>query len=234
MYIAYSSFEELTQAASRYLENIGRSKQTVTIYNWIWRKIKVFMDDHCVINCTSSTIADYLNATYGSQSIAELTHHQKHCLRCAICLIQFAETNKMIEVINRREGIALSGEIGAQITSYIESKKALRLNDKTLKSYVFYLYQFLKHLNECEIYTCGSISPLIIMKYCSILLPEAAGAKHLALSNIKGFLRYLYEQNKTLRDLSLIVPRDNYKKQPRLPSTYTKEEVQLITTNRLK
>jgi integrase len=48
------------------------------------------------------------------------------------------------------------------------------------------------------------------------------------LSIIKGFLRYLYDQNKTARDYSVIIPKDNYKKQPKLPSTYTKEEVLVI------
>jgi len=66
------------------------------------------------------------------------------------------------------------------------------------------------------------------MKYAAKLLPEAAGAKHLALSIIKNFLRYLYEKEETKKDLSLIVPKDNYKKQPHLPSTYTKEEVCMI------
>ncbi|MEJ7830143.1 MAG: site-specific integrase, partial [Segetibacter sp.] len=228
MYRSYSSFENLTNAASIYLEDIGRSKQTVSIYKWIWGKIEKYMNRNYIDHYTPKTITDYLISSYGNKSISELTHHQKHCLRCALCLAQFAETNKMVEVIQRRESIELTGEIGELMTKYIEWKKSLRLNEKTLRSYSWYLYQFLKYLKKCETYTPDLLSPLKIMNYAATLLTNAAGAKHLALSIIQNFLRYLYDEGKTRKDLSLMVPKDNYKKQPRLPSTYTKEEVVVI------
>ncbi|MEJ7738720.1 MAG: hypothetical protein WKF97_14935 [Chitinophagaceae bacterium] len=228
MYRDYSSFENLTKAASIYPEDIGRSKQTVAIYKWIWGKIEMYMNRNRIDDFTPKTITDYLISAYRNKSISELTRHQKHCLRCALCLAQFAETNKMVEVIHRRESIALTGEIGELMAKYVEWKKSLRLNEKTLRGYSWYLYQFLKYLKECETYNPDLLSPLKIMKYAATLLPNAAGAKHLALSIIQNFLRYLYDEEKTRKDLSLIVPKDNYKKQPRLPSTYTKQEVLVI------
>jgi len=228
MSVNYSSFEELISSASKYLEDIGRSKATVTMYNWIWKRIKVYMGNKQIETYTPKTITDYLSFTYGDQPVSQLTHHQKHCFRCAICLVQFAETGKMVEIIQRREVIALDGEIGEQVKQYISYKQSLRLNQKTLRGYSWYLYQFWKYLNGCRIFSTGLLSPLMIMKYVSNLLPEAAGAKHLALSIIRNFLRYLYDEGKTLKDLSLVVPKDNYKKQPHLPSTYTKDEVHTI------
>ena len=38
----------------------------------------------------------------------------------------------------------------------------------------------------------------------------------------------MYDLEKTHTDLSLVVPRDNYKNQPKLPSTYTQDEVSKI------
>jgi hypothetical protein len=93
----YSSFEDLTKAASDYLENIGRSKSTVNMYNFIWKKIKLYMDNYGIVKCNSKVIADYLNFAFGDKSIKQLSLHQKNCLRYALCLVQFAETGKMIE-----------------------------------------------------------------------------------------------------------------------------------------
>lgn len=225
MHKFYSSFEDLTKSALHYLKEIGRGKQTISIYNWVWKKVKNYMDANHIENCTSGVIADYLNLTYGSLPLSLMTRHQKHCLRCALCLAQFLETNKMIEIINRREVISLSGEIGNQITEYVQSKRSLRLHEKTLRNHSYNLYQLLKYFTSCEIHTCNSISPLSLMKYTANLLPKSAGARHVALSIIKSFLRYLYDNKMTIRDFSIIIPRDNYKKQPKLPSTYTKEEV---------
>ena len=228
MHTDYSSFEDLTKAASEYLEGIKRSKQTIDIYNWIWRKIKFYMDSNGIVKCSSKVIADYLNSIYGDRPISQLSHHQKHCLRCALCLAQFAETGKMIEIISRREPLKFSGEIGSLIMQYIEHKRSMRLSNKTLSNHSWYLHHFLQYLNGHAVLTPSQISPLEIMNYSTSLFPGRAGAKHLTLSLARSFLRYLYDLGKTRADLSLVVPKDNYKKQPKLPSTYTRGEVSKI------
>lgn len=224
----YSSFEELIAGASKYLEDIKRSKSTVSMYNWIWKRIKLYMDKNGIDKLDSTVVHDYLKFTFGEKSISQLTHHQKHWLRCSLCLVQFSETDKMIEIMRVREPLIFNGEIGLTIMQYIEYKKEMRLAKRTLSNFTWYLNQFLQFLNEHQIFTFDSLSPLVIMKYASSLLPEFAGAKHLSLSLIKNYLRYLYDLQKTKTDLSLIVPRDNYKKQPKLPSTYTGDEVATI------
>ena len=121
----YSNFEELTEAASQYLRDRGRSKQTIWIYNWIWRKIKVFMDDRNLKYPDAQTVATYLIETYGDHQVSTLSHHHKHCYRCALCLAQFSETNKMIDLLNHREKAVLTGEFGMLINQYAKHKKSL-------------------------------------------------------------------------------------------------------------
>jgi integrase len=104
----------------------------------------------------------------------------------------------------------------------------MRLNEKTLARQAWYLHHFLQYLNGHNILTPLQISPLEIMNYSASLLPNHAGAKHMTLIMIRRFLRYLYDLEKTRTDLSLVVPRDNYKNQPKLPSTYTQDEVSKI------
>lgn len=228
MHNAYSSFKELTATASKHLKDLGKSKQTISIYRWIWEKVKIFMEDNHIKDCTSEAVAAYLIFAYGDKPISKLSRHQKHCVRCALCLAQFAETGKMVEVIRRREPITFTGELGEQIKKYIEYKKSFRLHKSTLRAYCWYLYQFNIYLQRCDIYSPKHLSPLHIMQYAAQLLPDEAGARHLALSIIKKFLRYLYDKEITAKDLSLLVPKDNYVKQPKLPSTYTREEITII------
>jgi len=229
MHIDYSSFEDLTKAASKYLEGIKRRKQTIIIYNWIWRKVKLFMDSNGIVKCTSKVIADYLNSIYGDRQVSQLSKHQKHCLRCALCLAQFAESGKMIEIISpRREPLKFTGEIGSLIFQYIEYKRSMRLSIKTLSNHSWYLHHFHQYLSGHNILRPSQISPLEIMNYSTSLFPSRAGAKHLTLSLVRSFLRYLYDLGKTRTDLSLVVPRDSYKKQQKLPSTYTRDEVSKI------
>ena len=169
MHTDYSSFEDLTKAASKYLEGIKRSKQTIIIYNWIWRKVKLYMDSNDIVKCSSKVIADYLNFIYGDRPVSQLSKHQKHCLRCALCLAQFAETGKMIEIISRREPLKFTGEIGSLILQYIEYKRSMRLSTKTLNNHSWYLHHFLQYLTGHTILTSSQISPLEIMNYSTSL-----------------------------------------------------------------
>jgi len=228
MHTAYSSFEDVITAASKYLKDIGKSRQTISIYRWIWNKVKIYMDDNHINTCTSESVSGYLTFIYGDKSISKLSRHQKHCVRCALCLAQFVETGKMIEVIRRREPITFTGEVGEQIKIFIEYKKSLRLQKSTLRAYCWYLHQFNIYLQQCDTDCPKHLSPLHIIQYAAQLLPNEAGARHVALSIIKKFLRYIYDKEITAKDLSLLVPKDHYIKQPKLPSTYTREEVTVI------
>ena len=224
----YSTFEELTEAATQHLAGLGKGKQTISIYNWIWQRIRAFMDSRGLKRVDSETVASYLIVTYGNRNVSTLSKHQKHCYRCAVSLAQFSETGKMIERTFMGEKVVLTGEIGRVIEQYVAYKRSLRLNEKTLRGHSWYLYRFQTYLHQTGISSPESLSTLVIINYVSVLLPDAAGAKHLALSIIRNFLGYLYGLGRTGKDLSLVVPRDNYKKQAKLPSVYTKEEVLAI------
>jgi len=118
------------------------SKQTISICRWIWNKVKIYMNDNHIKNRNSESVSGYLTYTYGDKPISKLSRHQKHCVRCALCLAQFVETVKMIEVIRRREPITFTGEVGEQIKIFIEYKKSFRLQKWTLRAYCWYLYPF--------------------------------------------------------------------------------------------
>src|SRR5688572_12669269 len=146
MHNAYFSFKELTTAASKYLKDIGKSKQTISIYRWTWEKVKIYMENNHIKKCTSEVVSEYLIFTYGDNPISKLSKYRKHCVRCALCLAQFAETGKMIEVIRRRKPIAFSGEVGEHIKKYVEYRKTLRLHQSTVRAYCWYLQQFNNYL----------------------------------------------------------------------------------------
>lgn len=230
------SLGELSERSAIYLRNTGRSESTISKYVWIWQQIDRFLHERNYQDCATETIAEFIRYKYGDMKLSDLSHYQKSCVRQALCMIQFKQTGTMLENMeyNKREKPVFNGGIGILMSDYILLKKSQRLNTKTLGSYKYYLYGLLKYLYSNEIFETERISPLSLLSYCTDLLGEHAGAKHLALSISRSFLRYAYDCKKTKTDLSLVIPHDNYKKLPRLPSTYTKEEVRkmLATVNR--
>ena len=184
------------------------------------------------MECNKNAVIEYVQQKFEGRRICDLSHYEKSCVSQALNLIQFMETGEMFEMIEHvpKERVNLEGEIGSLMLDFILFKKSKRLSVKTLDNYKWCLYGFQKYLHESGIFEIQRISPLSILSWCTQLSSGHLGAKHLALSVIKCFLRYAYDEKKTSIDLSLIIPRDNYKQLPKLPSTYTKEEVVKILT----
>jgi len=220
-----SSFDDLVSRASDYLRKTGRSESSIDHYRWTWGQLGAFMNQSSFKSLPQGVTA-FIKQKFGGKDSRELSHHHKTCMRYALCLVQFDKTGEMpahLEFIKREKAI-LSGEIGTYMAEFIAYKQSMRLNPKTLGSYQYYLYLLNKYLNQNNILKVSHISPLILLHYISILLPGEPGARHLALGIMRSFLQYLFQQNITTTDLSIAVPRDNYKKQPHLPSSYSKEE----------
>ena len=57
---------------------------------------------------------------------------------------------------------------------------------------------------------------------------DTMALKHNAIVIVKRFLKYEYENGVTKKDFSLFCPRDNYKKNCKLPTTYTEDEIKAI------
>lgn len=229
MYKNFTSFDDLVNKGIHYLKKSGRTGSSLAKYRWTWKQIEDFISKSSYESLPTA-VSGFIKDKYGSKKAGELSHYQKTCIRQAPCLVQFAETGEMpaqIEFVSK-EQVVFNGEIGAWMTEFTAYKQSMRLHEKTLRSYRYYLYLLNKYLNENGINELSHISPLILLHYVSVLLPETPGAKHLALSITRSFFQYLYNQNMTATDLSIAIPRDNYKKQSRLPSVYSKEEVKAI------
>lgn len=223
------SFDDLVINGVAYLEKTGRSNSSISKYRWTWQQIQSFMSAFSY-NSITAGVKEFLKQKYGSKQIGELRKYEKDCMRQALCLAQFAESGQMPEKMEfiTKPPLNFSGAIGTEMVEYIAYKRSMRLCEKTLRSYQHYLSELNKFLLNNHINEISRLSPLILMHYVSTLLPGQSGAKHLALSIIRSFLEYLYSNGHTAKNLSIVIPRDNYKSYAHLPSVYTKEEIVAI------
>ncbi len=112
------------------------------------------------------------------------------------------------------------------IISHIEL--LLRLNRHTIEENERHLHHFLCYLNAENIRSPKLITQLHVLKFSKTLDPKYATSIHLILQSLRGFFRYCYQQNLLDIDLATIVPKDNFVKQPKLPSVYSPNEIKQI------
>jgi site-specific recombinase XerD len=121
------------------------------------------------------------------------------------------------------------GDTGRIITDFIDYREIiLKLSKKTIQSYVIYLYPFYCYMKKTGVKHLSGIKASEILSYIEQMDPYASAKKHVSLNILRIFFRYLYEQQIISVDYSRIIPKDNYKNQPKLPSTFTDGEINAL------
>jgi len=220
------SFEDVTEQATECLKNrLSRADGTLKFYNCHWRRIKRFMQSQGVELVDSAICNDYLLQEFGERDYSTLSKREKDNVKAVTTLIEFIESGS---IQARKEITDFSGPIGQQMINYLAYKASQRLAKHTIEEYEQHLSRFLRYLKENNVLSIRLVNQSHIIKYIKGINPQKVSLAHISIRIVRDFFKYLYVQEVIDVDLSSLMPKDNYKSQPKLPSTYTAEEVEMV------
>lgn len=217
------SFEQLTFAATNVLiRKLKRSQGTARHYRVLWRKIKSFMDANEIVRFDPSVGKSFLLFQFGKQDFEQLSKSQKDLIRAVNVLSEFVATGSIRPI---KETPVFEGSIGRLMLQYISHRYSLRLKASTIEEGSRHLFRFLCFLNQEKAASIHELSQQHILRFIKTIDLKYVTLVHRALETLRGFFRFLYNHEVTTSDLSVMVPRDKFIKQPQLPSTYTEQEI---------
>lgn len=223
------TFEELIFQAADFLRSkLSHAENTVKLHLQAWRKIKQYMDSQQFDHFDLAVGKDYLLKKIGNREFKALSKREKQLVRFVNVLCEFDETGYVKPV---KKQIVFEGSIGLLMTEYLSYKMTLRLKDNTIDCHRKCLYRFLLYLNKNGITYSKAINHLHILNYIKGMDVNRVGLTRMIIQNLRGFLQYLYEQNCTDVDTSLIIPKFNRRKALQLPSTYSPSEIEKLITS---
>lgn len=155
---------------------------------------------------------------------------QKELLRCLNATLEFA-AQREITFRDFQLKVSFHGDFGISIKSYLEFCKSKGMADRTIENKREYLIRFQEHLEVRKISNPTEIKAETIIEYCLNLKHYSLPTAHCMLSALREYLKYLFQAGVQSSDLSSMVPKDNYKKQAKLPSTYTAAEIRKMLSN---
>lgn len=221
------TFKEVTSLATNCLKTeLSRANGTLKYYNCHWRKLKRFMESKGILFIDKAVCRDFLLQAYGSSDLSSLPKKDKDTVKTIRVLIEFLETGT---IQSAKEVIDLGGSIGQLMTNYLLFKATTyRLAKHTIDEYEQNLNRFLRFLKENDITSINTVSQLQIIKYIKSLDPQKKSLAHISIRVLRDFFKYLYSNNVLKIDFSVLMPKDNYKSQAKLPSTYTRQEIEIL------
>jgi integrase/recombinase XerD len=224
------SLERLTTDVINYLQKLSYSDSRISQYRSAWQRVAKFMKENDLQYFTASTGEAFIYHLIGDRTYDELDRWEKDIIQCANVLTEFLETGA-VKFKRCQKFRNLKGVIGQTMRDYLAYRKSYGISRGTIEEYKYRFQHFLNYLKDNDIDDVSSINQQLLMNYANQLGFCTPYVRHRNLSIIKNYLRFLYDQEITEIDYSRIVPKDKYVKQPNLPSTYTKEEIEALITS---
>ena len=148
-------------------------------------------------------------------------------------LSEFKETGQIkIPCHPRKKPIIFSGPIGEIISDFLDYKRVEeRLSIIRIHCYQRNLSRFQNYCSANKICSINDINLVIILRFLSELDCRKETPISIVISVLRGFMKYAFDEKLLATDYSQKIPKYKSVIQPKLPSTYAKEEIEkLIST----
>jgi site-specific recombinase XerD len=168
----------------------------------------------------------FLVSELGKYKYENLPTNKKHFVSKIEALVDFQKTGRVLLGQRMKPPRQFIGAIGKTMKYFMDFRaRFYNLSKATICNYEIYLHSFLCFLNCKGILTVCKIELPDILQFVNQLNPSKPAARHVALSILRNYFKYLYEKELVSADYSKKIPSDNFKQQSQLPSTFSKDEI---------
>jgi integrase/recombinase XerD len=223
----HKSLDVMTDELILFLTQRGFHPNSIQKYRRHVEKISQFMNNQGLIYFTAIDCEKFIRELIGEGEYSDLSRKDKDIIRCANILIEYQLTGMISYRIKNSQEL-LHGKIGRDIQSYLEYRKSIGISPDTLADNRIYLGRLQKYLDSLGRNAFAELTLHDIFGFIKSISYFTKATLHCTLCTLRGFFRYLNSEGITATDWSYLVPKDNYKKEAKLPTTYTKEEVERI------
>jgi integrase/recombinase XerD len=214
-------------AANRHLRAQAFSSSTANKYNSLWRKLAKFMAASNLDSYDKGVGQDFLAHLHGQFSYSMLNRSQKSVVRKIQYLTEFQEKGS-VQVKHKGPGHSFTGNISSLMETFISSRQQAGFSQSTLSSNKLYLHVLFVFLQESGVRLVSSITPADVVAFVESQKDTSVTTQYGMFGVIKNFLKYLHTFYPHTHDLSAIIPKVNYIRQAKLPSVYSREEIQSL------
>ncbi|MBE0451631.1 MAG: tyrosine-type recombinase/integrase [Clostridia bacterium] len=192
-----------------------------------WSELFEWMRQHNYIDFNKEIAYAYCDEVLGGHLIKEgMSSSVRYKLRSVRMLLSYQKDGDF-EYRTPEVEHDFNDPVGIMVLEYIKlCENVLQLSAKTIEAKELYLYEFKQYLKMKQ-YSINDLNTDVIenfFKYKEYTL----ASRHNASRNIRLFLRFAFDSGITEKDQSIYVLKDNYRKQSKLPTTYTELEIQKI------
>ena len=215
-------------------EVIEKLKQLNYAYNSIcglrasFNRICAFARDKDELYFSEEFGKEYLRKKYGCTTdyrLEAFPQKAKQAIRSIRLLGDYQLHGVIIRRIVKRKGYVKPPQFEEVLTTYENECENNEYSRRGMRTRLQRLFFFVDYLSLRRVMDVGEITPEIISDYVISICPNHEKSIASILTTLRVFLRFLYLNGYTEKDLSLSVPKHNRYYYPAVPSTWEPVEV---------
>jgi len=171
---------------------------------------------------------EYLKVKYGCDTdyyLEPFPQKAKQAIRSIRLLGDYQLHGVIIRRIVKRKGYVKPPQFEAVLTAYEKECENNEYSLRGMRTRLQRLFFFVDYLSLRRVMDVSEITPEIISDYVISICPNHEKSIAAILTTLRVFLRFLYLNEYTEKDLSLSVPKQNRYYYPAVPSTWEPSEV---------
>jgi site-specific recombinase XerD len=210
-----------------YLHNKKYAESTILTYRYTWNQLIRFSKLEGVNEYSFEYGLRFAKLHYGidfSKVEPPFTNRQNHVYKALKSLDEYRQ-NLPISTYRKQEKKSLPEQYKAVTEAYI-ANYSKNVKPCSAEDAEYTLRKFTEYLCDCKVTRLDGITSTIICNFAATMKEYVATTRNSWLSRIRDFLKFAYENEYTVHNLSVFVSKARYTPPAKIPSVYTKGEIE--------
>ncbi|MBT9438300.1 MAG: tyrosine-type recombinase/integrase [Desulfobacterales bacterium] len=220
-------FVDLVREVRTELIRVKYKKQRINLYESIWENLGHFMGKRRREYFDMKIGLQFLKNEYGITVFKHLSSSQGIKVRAVNMLGEY-QLHGIILSKKRIMGKDYYPPVLKAFKGFVELRRRSGISENTLQSNELYLSRFSEYLSKQKLQSIRDLEATHVLGFVNTLAGTSNATVSCTLCSLRVLLRYLYNEEVLKKDISHIVPRIKIDKTARVPSAYSKKEVQKL------
>lgn len=219
---------ELIAQLEKELYRLHYTEQSIKYYRRMWKHIVTFCENEGIDHFTEDLGMSFLDKCYNFfelEKAGKLKQSVINVFRTVRMLGDFQQHGSILRRYYKQEELLQNNEFKEMLQHYLGHCRQKEYSKVTQKHYMKIGEKFLSYLESQEVGRIKNITGKHVAGYINTLLGYSYKTVELHLCATRSFLGYLYNSEFHPQDLTSTIPSIKARKQNRIPSVWTSENV---------
>jgi integrase len=225
--IQSKSTHDLVTKAKETINTVGYATSTEKLFKRVWKQLEKYSDNKGITDYSVELGNQFLENHYQVTGYKGQTRVKQQYLR-AVQLLNELMLHGYMQPRRSTRGYEFPECYSESFNRFIAHRKSLGIVKTSIQITKLYLERFGLYLTSVDIDSLDDITTTTIHGFIRSLVAYGKPTANCTMRIIRQFMKWAFDEGIITKDISHDIPSIHYNRYPKIPSAYTKKEVEQI------